>query len=47
LIGEVTTRVRETFDMETVLKVAAQELRESLGLPEVVIRLATGRKEEQ
>jgi GAF domain-containing protein/HAMP domain-containing protein len=43
LVGEVTARVRETLDMETVLKVAAQELRQSLGLPEVMIRLAPDR----
>jgi GAF domain-containing protein len=43
LVGEVTARVRETLDMETVLRVAAQELRQSLGLPEVVIRLAPDR----
>ncbi len=46
LVGEVTARVRETLDMETVLKVAAQELRRSLGLPEVVIRLAPGKQEQ-
>lgn len=40
LIGEVTARVRETLDMETVLKTAAQEVRQALGLPEVVLRLA-------
>jgi GAF domain-containing protein len=47
LVGEVTGRVRETLDMETVLKVAAQELRQSLGLPEVVIRLTPGQGGEQ
>lgn len=41
LIGEVTTRVRETLDMETVLKTAVQEVRQALNLPQVVIRLAT------
>jgi GAF domain-containing protein len=44
LVGEVTGRVRETLDMETVLKVAAQELRQALGLPEVVIRLSPGER---
>jgi GAF domain-containing protein len=39
LLGEVTARVRETLDMETVLKTAVQEVRQALGLPEVVIRL--------
>ncbi len=39
LVGEVTAHMRETLDMETVLKTAAQEVRQVLGLPEVVIRL--------
>ncbi len=39
LIGEVATRMRQTLDMETVLRTAAQEVRQALGLPEVVIRL--------
>ena len=41
LTGEVTARMRETLDMETVLKTAVQEVRQALGLPEVVIRLAS------
>jgi DNA-binding LacI/PurR family transcriptional regulator/GAF domain-containing protein len=47
LIGEVTGRVRETLDMDTVLKVAVRELRQSLGLPEVVIRLAPGERRRE
>ncbi len=39
LIGEVTARIRETLDLETMLKTAAQEMRQALDLPEVVIRL--------
>jgi GAF domain-containing protein len=39
LIGEITTRMRETLDMDTVLKTAAQEVRQALELPEVVVRL--------
>ncbi len=39
LIGDVTARIRETLDMETMLKTAAQEVRQALDLPEVVIRL--------
>lgn len=39
LTGEVTARIRETLDMETVLRTAAQELRQALNLPEVSIRL--------
>jgi GAF domain-containing protein len=39
LTGEVTARMRETLDMEMVLKTAVQEVRHALGLPEVVVRL--------
>jgi hypothetical protein len=31
--------MRETLDVEMVLKTAVQEVRQALGLPEVVIRL--------
>jgi GAF domain-containing protein len=41
LTGEVTARMRETLDMETVLKTAVQEVQEALGLPEVIVRLTT------
>jgi GAF domain-containing protein len=41
LTGEVTARIRETLDMETVLRTAVQELRQVLNLPEVSIRLGT------
>jgi len=41
LIGEVTDRVRETLDIETMLKTGVQEVHQALGLPEVTVRLAT------
>jgi GAF domain-containing protein len=41
LMGEITARIRETLDIETVLKTAAQQVRQSLNLPEVVIRLGS------
>jgi GAF domain-containing protein/HAMP domain-containing protein len=41
LAGEVTARMRETLDMEAVLKTAADEMYRALGLDEIVIRLAT------
>jgi GAF domain-containing protein/HAMP domain-containing protein len=41
LIGDITARIRETLDMETMLKTAAQEVRQALDLPEVVIRLTS------
>ncbi len=40
LIGEVTTQMRETLDVETVLRTAAREVRQALNLPEVVVRLS-------
>lgn len=40
LVGEVTARMRETLNMDTILKTAAQEVRQALELPEVVIRLS-------
>ena len=41
LTGQVATRVRETLDVESVLKTAVQEVRQALDLPEVVISLTT------
>jgi GAF domain-containing protein len=41
LASEVTARMRETLDMEAVLKTAANEMYRALGLDEIVIRLAT------
>jgi GAF domain-containing protein/HAMP domain-containing protein len=43
LAGEVTARMRETLDMEAVLKTAADEMYKALGLDEIVIRLATAK----
>jgi GAF domain-containing protein len=39
LIGRVTARMRETMAIESVLQTAAQEVRQNLDLPEVVIQL--------
>jgi hypothetical protein len=41
LIGEFTDRVRATLDIETMLKTGAREARQALGLPELVVRLAS------
>jgi GAF domain-containing protein len=41
LVGEVSTRVRESMDLETVLRTAATEIRQALDLDGFVIRLAT------
>lgn len=39
LTAEIGGRIRETLDVESMLRTAAQTLQQSLGLPEVVVRL--------
>jgi len=39
LIGEVTTRMRETLDVDTVLQTAVREMGQALGLHDVTVRL--------
>ena len=39
LISQITTKMRETLDLETILKTTAEEIQTSLQLPEVIIRL--------
>jgi GAF domain-containing protein/HAMP domain-containing protein len=39
LTSEVTARMRETLDMDSVLKTAVREMREALGLHDVMIQL--------
>ncbi len=41
IIGQVTTRIRETLDVDAVLRTAAQEMRQALGLSSMAIRLTT------
>jgi GAF domain-containing protein len=41
LTGEVTARIRETLDIETVLRTAIQEVQKTLGAPEVIISMNT------
>ncbi|MEJ2207563.1 MAG: GAF domain-containing protein [Anaerolineae bacterium] len=40
LVGQVTGRFRETLDVDSVLKTAAQEIRQALGLSRFTVRLA-------
>lgn len=40
LVGEVTGRIRQTLDLQTVLRTAVEEIQRTLNLPEVVISLA-------
>jgi len=42
MVGEVTARMRETLDVEAVVKTAADEIYKALELEQVVIRLAPG-----
>jgi GAF domain-containing protein/HAMP domain-containing protein len=39
LVGEMTSRIRETLDVETMVKTAVKEVQQALQLPEVIIRL--------
>lgn len=43
LIGEVTARIRETLDIDTVLQTAIREMGVALGLPRVEVRMSGGR----
>lgn len=42
MMGEVTARMRQTLDIDTVLKTAAREMRTLLNLAEVEVRVGTG-----
>mgnify|MGYP001192964478 CR=1 FL=1 len=41
LTGEVTSRIRQTLDIQTVLRTAVEEIQRTLNLPEVMISLAS------
>jgi GAF domain-containing protein len=40
-LGEITTHIRETLDLDTVLQTAVRELRQAFKLDEVEVRLGT------
>ncbi|MBN2389395.1 MAG: substrate-binding domain-containing protein [Anaerolineae bacterium] len=40
LVGQVTARMRESLEMETVLRTAVSEMRQALGLEGVIVQLA-------
>lgn len=42
MVGEITAHMRETLDVDTVLKTAAREMRETLGLTEAEVRIGIG-----
>ena len=45
-VSEISARIRETLDLEMVLKIAADELRNVLGTPELTVRLAMESQED-
>jgi GAF domain-containing protein len=47
LVGEVTSRIRETLDMETMLRTATGEIRQALNLGDLVIRLVPPKSDDQ
>jgi GAF domain-containing protein len=42
LLGEITSRMRETLDVDTVLRTAIREMGTALGISQVEVRMATG-----
>jgi GAF domain-containing protein len=44
MIGDVTSHMRQSLDMETVLKTAVREIGETLGLAALDIRVSTGKE---
>lgn len=42
IVTQVSSRIRETLDLEAVLRTAASEMRQALGLDNLVVRLAPG-----
>ncbi len=46
LASQITSRMRESLDIETILKTTVQEVRQALGLPEVLVRLTPQALEE-
>ncbi len=43
IVGEVTSHIRESLDVETVLRATVDEMYQALGLDQMVIRLTTDR----
>jgi len=41
VVGELASRMRQTLDVEAVLRTAVSEVREALGLSDVIVRLRT------
>ncbi len=41
VIGEITAQIRESLDIDTILRTAADEIRRAMNLPQVTVRLAS------
>jgi GAF domain-containing protein len=41
ILGDVSSRIRETLDVDAVLKTAALEMQRALGLSRMTVQLAT------
>jgi GAF domain-containing protein len=46
LIGDITARVRETLDVDTVLQTAIQEIGDALNIAEVEVRMGTSTQQQ-
>jgi GAF domain-containing protein len=42
LVGEITARMRETLDVDTVLRTAVREIGTAMGIPRIEVRLGKG-----
>ena len=42
LVGEVSGHIRETLELERMLRTAAEEMRQALDLEDMIVRLAPG-----
>ena len=47
VIGQVTGRIRESLDLETMLRTATVEIRQALNLGDLVVRLAAPQESAQ
>ena len=43
MIGDISAKIRSSSDVDKVLRIAAEELGRSLGIPEVLVQLRTTR----
>ncbi len=41
MIGDISAKIRSSADVDKVLRIAAEELGRSLGIPEVLVQLRT------